>query len=176
MPKVKPSEQLPDGFEKISEQLDTYEQQMRDAVANDDGSKKRESNWSIARVNYARTRYVFLMLKRREISEEVMTFCTKHALVDSALLGKWKLPGYEKLCCTQCVNPKNFAHASGCLCRVPMSKRKNKEFTQCAACGCTGCCSADKSSQGPVREKDTAQRTTAADGPTDSSPKSPPPS
>lgn len=166
MPKIRPSERLPPGWEKISAQMELFEQQMRDITASAGAASgvagppaaarkpKREASWPIARVNFSRTRYLHKMLKRKEISAEVVAFCVDQGLADGALLSKWRLPGYECLCCISCVNPKNFSASSGCICRVPASQRKGTlghgGGGGCATCGCTGCCTADRRADGAV--------------------------
>jgi bud site selection protein 31 len=202
MPKVRPSEKLPDGFEKIAEQLDVYEAQMRATLNGDsaeaekaqpaetdaaegeangaDGAttdkrsttkkavganrSKREAKWPIARINFARTRYVVLMCRRREISQEVVDFCVDAGFIDGGLMSKWKLPGYERLCCTQCINPKNFTGgaASGCICRVPAAQRRGV-LAGCATCGCSGCCSADAPVRAPAAAKPKGTETPTAE-------------
>lgn len=129
--------------------------------------------WRMAAINHARTRYVFnAYAKHRTISKEVYDYCVEAQLIDGGLARRWRLPGYERLCCTACGVPGAASLAANltskyalrdrqerrlptsamravgedtatCICRVPASQRKNKHFVACAVCGCTGCCSAD---------------------------------
>ncbi|KPI86293.1 hypothetical protein ABL78_4640 [Leptomonas seymouri] len=62
--------------------------------------------WRMATINHARTRYVFLAYtKQRIISKEVYDYCVEMQLIDSGLARRWRLPGYERLCCTACGVP-----------------------------------------------------------------------
>lgn len=129
--------------------------------------------WRMASINRARTRYVFLAYaKQHLISKEVYDYCVEMQLIDGGLARRWRLPGYERLCCTACgvpgaaslaasltskyalrdVKERRLSTAASqhriddtatCICRVPAAQRKNKHFVACAVCGCTGCCSAD---------------------------------
>nr|CAJ2467371.1 unnamed protein product [Leishmania braziliensis]CAJ2467986.1 unnamed protein product [Leishmania braziliensis] len=129
--------------------------------------------WHMAAINRARTRYVFLAYyKQHSISKEVYDYCVEMRLIDGGLARRWRLPGYERLCCTACGVPGAASLAASitskyalrdrqerrlstsasqqriddtatCICRVPAAQRKNKYFVACAVCGCRGCCSAD---------------------------------
>ncbi|GET86274.1 hypothetical protein, conserved [Leishmania tarentolae] len=129
--------------------------------------------WRMAAINRARTRYVFLAYyKQHIISKEVYDYCVDMRLIDGGLARRWRLPGYERLCCTACGVPGAASLAANitskyalrdrqerrlsttasqqrihdtatCICRVPAAQRKSKYFVACAVCGCHGCCSAD---------------------------------
>lgn len=205
----------PPGFEVISDQLDTYEEEMKQAVQeeskgvvgqtaragraakrsrdDDDGDNgginEEEAEpvegetaatplpplWRVAQINQARTRYVFdAYVRERRISKEVYDYCCEMGFIDGGLAKRWRLAGYERLCCVACGVPgsasiaasitakyalrdkqerRSAKGASGtgpggkatCVCRVPAAQRKNKSFVACAVCGCHGCCSADAS-------------------------------
>ncbi|KAG5511006.1 hypothetical protein GH5_07207 [Leishmania sp. Ghana 2012 LV757] len=128
--------------------------------------------WRMAAINRARTRYVFLACyKQHSISKEVYDYCVEMKLIDGGLARRWRLPGYERLCCTACGVPGAASLAANitskyalrdrperrlstsasqqrindtatCICRVPAAQRKSKHFVACAVCGCRGCCSA----------------------------------
>ncbi|KAG5485459.1 hypothetical protein LSCM1_07543 [Leishmania martiniquensis] len=129
--------------------------------------------WHMASINRARTRYVFLAYyKQHSISKEVYDYCVEMKLIDGGLARRWRLSGYERLCCTTCGVPGAASLAASitskyafrdrqerrlstsasqqrindtatCICRVPAAQRKSKYFVACAVCGCRGCCSAD---------------------------------
>lgn len=129
--------------------------------------------WRMARINHDRTRYVYeACFRDRSISKDVYDYCVTMQFIDGGLARRWRLPGYERLCCTACGVPgaasvaaaitTKFAHrntqerkgskaAAGkhhsdtatCICRVPAAQRKSKHFLACTVCGCTGCCSSD---------------------------------
>lgn len=140
--------------------------------------------WRMAAINRERTRYVFTAYtKSRTITKEVYDYCVEMQLIDGGLARRWRLPGYERLCCTACGVPGAASLAANttakfalrdkkerrlpasvaaqrgadematCICRVPAAQRKNKRFVACAVCGCTGCCSADA----PAVEKKPAE-------------------
>lgn len=126
--------------------------------------------WRVASINHQRTRYVFnACFREREISKEVFDYCSEMQFIDGGLARRWRLPGYEQLCCTACGVPgsasvsaalttklayRNKAESkkplgssssktATCICRVPASQRTSKTFHACVVCGCKGCCSAD---------------------------------
>lgn len=62
--------------------------------------------WRMAAINRARTRYVFnAYAKTRSITKEVYDYCVEMQLIDGGLARRWRLPGYERLCCTACGVP-----------------------------------------------------------------------
>lgn len=62
--------------------------------------------WRMAAINRARTRYVFsAYTKQHLISKEVYDYCVEAQLIDGGLARRWRLPGYERLCCTACGVP-----------------------------------------------------------------------
>lgn len=69
-----------------------------------DGKRKPEIVWDIFRLHHQRSRYIFdLYYKKREISRELYEFCLRERWGDAGLIAKWKKPGYERLCCLQCI-------------------------------------------------------------------------
>ena len=88
-----------------------------------EGKRKVESVWPIHRINHERNRYIYeLFYKKKEISRELYEYCLKGKHVAAGLIAKWKKSGYEKLCCLQCIQPRNHSFGGVCLCRVPKSK------------------------------------------------------
>ena len=51
-------------------------------------------------------------------------------------------PGYERLCCLRCIQPRDHNFATTCVCRVPKHLREEKDV-ECVHCGCMGCASGD---------------------------------
>ena len=51
-------------------------------------------------------------------------------------------PGYERLCCLRCMQPRDHNFATTCVCRVPKQLREEKVI-ECVHCGCKGCASGD---------------------------------
>lgn len=154
------------------------ESEVSASTAGDDNAEATEEApipplWRMAAINRARTRYVFLAYyKQHIISKEVYDYCVDMRLIDGGLARRWRLPGYERLCCTACGMPGAASLAANiaskyalrdrqerrlstsasqqrihdtatCICRVPAAQRKSKYFLACAVCGCHGCCSAD---------------------------------
>lgn len=143
------------------------------ADADDVDQKPLPPLWRMSQINRDRTRCVFDALHRhRTISKEVFDYCVEMQLIDGGLARRWRIPGYERLCCTACGIPGSAAVAANtatkyalrdkaerrtsasttkkkgdamttCVCRVPSSQRKDSRFVACAVCGCHGCCSAD---------------------------------
>jgi bud site selection protein 31 len=104
----------PEGFEYIEGTLDALENELRDKVnESHEGMRKNETQWPIHQINYQRSRYVYdLYYKHHRISKEVYDHCVTNKLVDAQLIAKWKKPGYEKLCSTYSIDPKNFKFGS----------------------------------------------------------------
>ncbi|GMI94916.1 hypothetical protein HRI_003160900 [Hibiscus trionum] len=61
---------------------------------------------------------------------------------DRNLIAKWKKPGYERLCCLGCIQPRDHNFAATCVCRVPKHLRE-ANVVECVHCGCKGCASGD---------------------------------
>lgn len=129
--------------------------------------------WVMSKLNHQRTRYVFdECFRHKRISRELFDYCCEAQFIDAGLARRWRLPGYEKLCCSACGVPGEakgaaqlnvqlaFKDTAGrkrkhdeegsedkerrvCICRVPARQRKGSHFTKCAVCGCSGCCSGD---------------------------------
>ncbi|KAJ1802943.1 Component of the SF3b subcomplex of the U2 snRNP, partial [Coemansia sp. RSA 2523] len=138
-------QQPPEGWSDLEPRLDEFKQKMRDAETEPTtGKRKVESTWGITRVHHQRSRYIFdLYYKRKAISLELFTYCVKHGHADGTLMAKWKKQGFEKLCCLQCVQPRDTSFGTACICRVPKNKLEEGRVVECVHCGCRGCASSD---------------------------------
>ena len=75
------------------------------------------------------------------ISREVYDYCIKNKVVDAALIAKWKKPGYERLCSTYVINPRNYKFGTVSICRVPTHCLTEGTEIEDATTGCRGCAS-----------------------------------
>ncbi|EPY30059.1 bud site selection protein 31 [Angomonas deanei] len=190
MPIIRPGmKKPPPGFEVVNDRLEELEEKMKIAIQVESNGvvgrttqsrrkRPREEDeeeegeapipplWQIALINHERTRYVYdCFVKERSIPLEVLKYCEEMHFIDGGLLRRWRLPGYEKLCCTACGTPGAAALASStiarfshrnkeegkstkaqsetavCICRVPPEQRRDKSFYACSVCGCKGCAS-----------------------------------
>ena len=107
-----------------------------------EGLRKTESQWPVHQINWQRSRYVYdLYYTYHQISREVYDFCIKNKLVDAALIAKWKKPGYERLCSTYVINPRNYKFGTVSICRVPKHCLAEGTFIEDEVTGCRGCAS-----------------------------------
>ncbi|KAF3669676.1 Protein BUD31 -like protein [Capsicum annuum] len=145
MPKVKTNRvKYPEGWELIEPTLSELQAKMREAE-NDphDGKRKCEALWPIFKIAHQKSRYIFdLFHRRKEISKELYEFCMDQGYADRNLIAKWKKPGYERLCCLRCMQPRDHNFQTTCVCRVPQHLREEKVI-ECVHCGCKGCASGD---------------------------------
>ncbi|KAK4833607.1 hypothetical protein QYF36_008037 [Acer negundo] len=145
MPKVKTNRvKYPEGWELIEPTLRELQTKMREAE-NDphDGKRKCEALWPIFKIAHQKSRYIFdLYHRRKEISKELYEFCMDQGYADRNLIAKWKKPGYERLCCLRCMQPRDHNFQTTCVCRVPKNLREEKVI-ECVHCGCRGCASGD---------------------------------
>ena len=143
MPKIRSlrSKPPPAGFDDIQEALNEFEQKMREAESESpEGKRKCELTWPVTRVNHQRSRFVFeLYFKNREISRELFDYLIKEGWADSALIAKWKKPGFDHLCCLKCASTSAHTHGSTCICRVPKNQLEPGQIVECTNCGCRGC-------------------------------------
>lgn len=88
------------------EEAEAYEEE---AVSVDDIVKQEQEIpplWRVAQINRDRTRYVYdCRYRHQSISQEVYDYCCEMQFIDAGLARRWRLPGYEKLCCTACGIP-----------------------------------------------------------------------
>jgi bud site selection protein 31 len=81
-----------------------------------------ESQWPVHQISWQRSRYIYdLYYTYNKISREVYDYCVNNKIVDPALIAKWKKPGYERLCSTYAINPRNYKFGTVSICRVPKS-------------------------------------------------------
>ncbi|GMY25147.1 protein BUD31 homolog 2 isoform X1, partial [Fagus crenata] len=110
MPKVKTNRvKYPEGWELIEPTLRDLQAKMREAE-NDthDGKRKCEALWPIFKIAHQKSRYIFdLYHRRKEISKELYDFCLDQGYADRNIIAKWKKPGYERLCCLRCIQPRD---------------------------------------------------------------------
>lgn len=144
MPRVKTKRsKAPDGFEKVSERLDEFQEEMRAAtntgVSGAGTRAVNESMWKVFEINYKRTRFVVDMLESGEISRELYDYLCREKHCDAALAAKWKRDGYTNLCCLKCIATQDTNFGTVCICRVMRKDRVDQAPTKCATCGCTGC-------------------------------------
>ncbi|GBG30756.1 Protein BUD31-like [Hondaea fermentalgiana] len=133
----------PPGFEDVEPTLtaleDEQRQRMEEEVA---GMSKAEILWPVHQINWQKSRYIYkLYYKYERISKAVYDYCLDQKLVDKALIAKWKKPGYERLCSTYVINPRNYPYGTTAACRVPLSQRKQGSSMRDATTGCRGCAS-----------------------------------
>jgi hypothetical protein len=88
-------------------------------------------------------RYIFDMYSRyKRIDKPLYDWCVKHRLVDAQLVAKWKKPGYERLCSTIVINPKNYNFGTTSICRVPKFGLGDSDRVIVGnSTGCLGCAS-----------------------------------
>ena len=134
----------PAGFEIIEGVLEALENELRDAVKETNATKRKtESLWPVHQINWQKTRYVYDMFyTHQRISRAVYQYCLDQKLVDAALIGKWKKPGYERLCSTYVINPANYKFGTTSICRVPWKDRSPEQRGVAdPTTGCLGCAS-----------------------------------
>lgn len=66
--------QPPEGWELVEKQIEDYEQQMRDAVAEDhEGKRKNETTWRIHRIHFEKNRFIYdVMYKQKAVTRELV--------------------------------------------------------------------------------------------------------
>ncbi|KAI5968779.1 BUD31 [Candida margitis] len=156
--KIKKTSPPPPGYDKIAPTIFKYKQKLKSATTNTSTTPnttstapgtKPTSLWPIYKITHDVTRYVHDLYARSKISDELYTWLTLQDYVDASLISKWNKRGYEKLCCTQCINAGGAGRGGGtCICRVPkveLLKRgqDDKVDVECVTCGCRGCASSD---------------------------------
>eukprot|EP00002_Diphylleia_rotans_P000708 TRINITY_DN1036_c0_g1_i1.p1 TRINITY_DN1036_c0_g1~~TRINITY_DN1036_c0_g1_i1.p1 ORF type:complete len:146 (+),score=30.96 TRINITY_DN1036_c0_g1_i1:62-499(+) len=145
MPKIKTSKtKFPRGWELIEPTLNELQRKMREAE-NDphEGKRKVETLWPIIRIHHQRSRYIFDLYQKGEISRELYDFCIREKYADEKLIAKWKKPGFERLCCLSCIQTKDSNFGTTCICRVPKSELEAGRVVECVKCGCRGCATCD---------------------------------
>lgn len=108
--------------------------------AGHEGKRVVESTWPIFRLHHQRSRYIYdLFWERHAISRELYEWCLAEGVADKHLIAKWRKPGYERLCCLRCIQPKDTAFGTMCICRVPKKQLAEDTIVECVHCGCRGC-------------------------------------
>ncbi|GAB7362092.1 hypothetical protein MBLNU230_g2125t1 [Neophaeotheca triangularis] len=135
----------PEGFEDLEDTLLEFSNKMKDAEdASTEGKKKHETLWPIFQITHQRSKYIYDMYYEKEaISKKLYDYLLKEKYADPMLIAKWKKNGYEKLCCTRCINTGESNFGATCICRVPRKQLKEDDEIQCVNCGCRGCASSD---------------------------------
>lgn len=114
MPKITGRTKYPKGWEIIEPTLTELEMKMREGIRKkerniicamlcyinlffiaesdpQEGKRKEEAVWPIARINHERSRYIYEMFyKKKKISRELYNFCIKNGYADANLIAKWK--------------------------------------------------------------------------------------
>ena len=107
-----------------------------------EGLRKTESSWPVHQINWQKSRYVYnLYYKYGRISRTVYDYCVNQKIIDASLIAKWKKPGYEKLCSTYVINPKNYKFGTVSICRVPKNSLAAGTVVEDPVTGCRGCSS-----------------------------------
>lgn len=107
-----------------------------------EGLRKNESQWPVHQINWQKTRYVYdLYYTYKRIPKEVYDYCITNKVVDAGLIAKWKKPGYERLCSTYVINPKNYKFGTVSICRVPKQFLAAGTEIEDPTTGCRGCAS-----------------------------------
>lgn len=75
------------------------------------------------------------------ISKELYDYCITNKVVDASLIAKWKKPGYERLCSTYVINPRNYKFGTVSICRVPKHCLAPGTEIEDPMTGCRGCAS-----------------------------------
>jgi bud site selection protein 31 len=147
------NKRVPEGFEKIEDVIEDFEQQLRDAVNEEhEGKRKNEGNWKIHRLHWEKNRFIFdLMYTRKVMSKKLYDFLVREKIADGALISKWRKPGYEILCSLLAIQKNNHNFGGTSHCRVPMKNRTpQQKITPDVQTGCICCCSGDGKFGGPI--------------------------
>ena len=149
MPKIRTSKSKPppEGWEELEPMLLDIQQRMREAeMESHEGKRRTESIWPVIQIDRERSRLIYdKFFKSKEISRELYDWLIKEGWANQALIAKWKKPGYDSLCCVNCVLPSNHNHGGTCICRVPKKDLDKGRVVECVHCGCRGCASGDSS-------------------------------
>jgi bud site selection protein 31 len=107
-----------------------------------EGLRKNESLWPIHQITWQKSRYVYDMYYTYDkISKDVYDYCVNNKIIDAALIAKWKKPGYERLCSTYVINPRNYKFGTVSICRVPKQFLAPGTEIEDPVTGCRGCAS-----------------------------------
>lgn len=139
--------QAPEGYDYIEPTLTALENELREKVNEPhEGLRKNESQWPVHQINWQKTRYIYDMYYTyHRISKELYDYCIINKIVDAALIAKWKKPGYERLCSTYVINPRNYKFGTVSICRVPKHCLAPGTEIEDPMTGCRGCASGSSS-------------------------------
>lgn len=143
----------PEGWELIEEVIEDFEAQMKDAVNEEhEGRRKNELTWKIHRIHWEKNRFIYdLMYVRKVMSRELYDYLGRERIADSALIAKWRKPGYELLCSMLAIQKGNHNFGTTSHCRVPLRSRgAQQRITPDVQTGCISCASGDGRFGGPV--------------------------
>lgn len=133
----------PDGYEYIEPTIQALDNELREKVNEPhEGLRKSESQWPVHQITWQKSRYIYDMYYiYHKISKEVYDYCIKNKIADAALIAKWKKPGYERLCSTYVINPRNYKFGTVSICRVPNHCLAPGTVIEDPVTGCRGCAS-----------------------------------
>lgn len=136
----------PAGYEYLEPTLVALEGEMRDRVAEShEGMKSNVSAQPVHQITWQRSRYVYDMYYTFDmIDKKVYDYCLETKVADPLLIAKWKKAGYERLCSTWVINPRNFRFGTVSLCRVPETDLTEDIVVEDPVTGCHGCASGNK--------------------------------
>eukprot|EP01038_Epipyxis_sp_PR26KG_P006970 gene6970-9529_t len=136
----------PAGFDYVEPILTILDNELREKVNEPhEGLRKNESQWPIHQINWQKSRYIYdLYYTFNKISKEVYDYCISNKIVDAALIAKWKKPGYERLCSTYVINPRNYKFGTVSICRVPKQFLAPGTEIEDPMTGCRGCASEEE--------------------------------
>ncbi|EDO07952.1 G10 protein family protein [Babesia bovis T2Bo] len=147
MPRIRTlnSRPPPEGWDVISDTLDSFDERMKAAERESgEGKRRSEVQWPIFRIHHQRSRYIYdLFYVQKAISRELYDYCVREGYADPNLISKWRKPGYERLCCLRCIQTANQNFGTTCVCRVPKRDLEPGKIIECVLCGCHGCASCD---------------------------------
>ncbi|KAJ9527719.1 G10 protein-domain-containing protein [Haematococcus lacustris] len=143
----------PEGWELIEEVIEDFEQQMKEAVNEEqDGKRKAELTWKIHRLHWEKNRFIYdLMYQRKVMPKELYEYLVREKIADGALISKWRKPGYEIVCSMLAIQKGNHNFGTTSHCRVPLALRgAQQRITPDVQTGCVSCASGDGRFGGPV--------------------------
>lgn len=76
-------------------------------------------------------------------------FLARHKIIDTALISKWRKPGYEILCSMSAINKNSTNFGTSSICRVPLAQRSG-HIAPSHTTGCVSCASGDGVNGGPI--------------------------
>lgn len=127
------------------------------------GLERKRELWTIFQLDHQRSRYIFNeYYKEKSISPALYRWLLRERMANAELIAFWKKPGYERLCCVNCLATKHAVSPSpACICRVPAEQLDPERRGQsCSRCGCRGCHSFRTTTREDSRLKDTATEST----------------